>query len=209
MPPAKEKRAHREKTAIRRLFEEKRHIGGRLPSITEVPEEESQPEKQQEELPGLSVETPSSPEVTGFEDLTPEDFQTRKKGKRSEKATGLQVVLNAVRRDGFPHPREHQGFLMLPHEFKALLALESLAVVQVVYEVFERPIGWDDKAEVRGRREWARLSIRYFQMSCGMTLSQVQRGLKGALNRGYIVRRSRLGSYEYSIRWRETDQSSK
>jgi len=46
-------------------------------------------------------------------------------------------------------------------------------------------------------------------MSCGMTLSQVQRGLKAALNRGYIVRRSRLGSYEYSIRWRESDQTSK
>ena len=39
MPP-REKRAHREKTAIRRLFEEKRHIGGRLPYITEVAEEE-------------------------------------------------------------------------------------------------------------------------------------------------------------------------
>jgi len=207
MPP-REKRAHREKTAIRRLFEEKRHIGGRLPNITEVHEEERQPENQQEELAGLPAVSPSSPEVTEFEDVVPEDFQTRKKGKRSEKATGLQIVLNAVRRDGFPHPREGQGFLMLPHEFKALLALESLAVVQIVYEVFERTIGWEDKAEPRGRREWARLSIRYFQMSCGMTLSQVQRGLKGALNRGYIIRRSRLGSYEYSIRWRKSDQSS-
>ena len=203
MPP-REKRAHREKTAIRRLFEEKRHIGGRLPSITDVPEKEKQPE----ELPGLPVAPHPSPQVTDFEDLTPEDFQTRKKGKRSEKTTGLQVILNAVQRDGFPHPRERQGFLMLPHEFKALLALESLAVVQIVYEVFERTIGWEDKAEPRGRREWARLSIRYFQMSCGMTLSQVQRGLKGALNRGYIVRRSHLGSYEYSIRWRASDQSS-
>ena len=202
MPP-REKRADREKTAIRRLFEEKRHIGGRLPSITEVPGEE----KRQEELPTVPIANPSSPEVTDFQALTPEDFQTRKKGKRSEKATGLQVVLNAVRLNGFPHPREHQGFLMLPHEFKALLALESLAVVQVVYEVFERTIGWEDKAEVRGRREWARLSIKYFQMSCGMTLSQVQRGIKGALNRGYVVRRSRLGSYEYSIRWRESDHN--
>jgi hypothetical protein len=203
MPP-REKRADREKTAIRRLFEEKRHIGGRLPNITEVPGEE----KQQEELPIVPIANPSSPEATDFQALTPEDFQTRKKGKRSEKATGLQVVLNAVRLNGFPHPREHQGFLMLPHEFKALLALESLAVVQVVYEVFERTIGWEDKAEVRGRREWARLSIKYFQMSCGMTLSQVQRGIKGALNRGYIVRRSRLGSYEYSIRWRESNHDS-
>jgi hypothetical protein len=202
MPP-REKRADREKTAIRRLFEEKRHIGGRLPNITEVPGEE----KREEELPTVPISNPSSPEVTDFQALTPEDFQTRKKGKRSEKATGLQVVLNAVRLNGFPHPREHQGFLMLPHEFKALLALESLAVVQVVYEVFERTIGWEDKAEVRGRREWARLSIKYFQMSCGMTLSQVQRGIKGALNRGYVVRRSRLGSYEYSIRWRESDHN--
>jgi hypothetical protein len=206
--PSREERAHREKTAIRRLFEEKRHIGGRLPSITEVPEEKKQPVNQQEELPGLPVAPHPPPEVVDFEDLTPQDFLTRKKGKRSEKATGLQVVLNAVRRDGFPHPRERQGFLMLPHEFKALLALESLAVVQIVYEVFERTIGWEDKAEPRGRREWARLSIRYFQMSCGMTLSQVQRGLKGALNRGYIIRRSRLGAYEYSIRWRESGQSS-
>jgi len=97
---------------------------------------------------------------------------------------------------------------MLPHEFKALLALETLAVVQVVYEVFERTVGWEDKTNPRGSREWAKLSLRYFQLSCGMTLSQVQRGLKGALNRGYILRRSRLGFYEYSIRWRETNQSS-
>ena len=207
MPP-REKRTDREKTAIRRLFEEKRYIGGRLPTITDAPEEESPLEHQQAELLQPPVELPPSPEVTDFEDVTPEEFQTRKKGKRSEKATGLQIVLNAVRLNGFPHPREHQGFLMLPHEFKALLALEPLAVVQVVYEVFERTIGWEDKAATRGRREWARLSLRYFQMSCGMTLSQVQRGLKGALNRGYVVRRSRLGAYEYSIRWRESPQSS-
>ena len=207
MPP-KVKRTDREKTAIRRLFEEKRHIGGRLPTITEAPEEESPPENPQEELLQSPLMLPASPQATDFEDLTPEEIQTRKKGKRSEKTTGLQIVLNAVRLNGFPHPRERQGFLMLPHEFKALLALEPLAVVQVVYEVFERTIGWEDKSEARGRREWARLSIKYFQMSCGMTLSQVQRGLKGALNRGYIIRRSRLGAYEYSIRWRESDQSS-
>jgi hypothetical protein len=201
MPP-RENRAHREKTAIRRLFEEKRHIGGRLPHITEVAEEE----KPAEEAPRVLV-APYPSHETNFEDVTPDDFSPRKKGKRSDKATGLQVVLNAVRRDGFAHPRERQGFLMLPHEFKALLALEPLAVVQIVYEVFERTIGWEDKTEPRGRREWARLSIRYFQMSCGMTLSQVQRGLKGALNRGYIIRRSRLGSYEYSIRWRESHQN--
>src|SRR5919109_3060153 len=202
MPP-REKRAHREKTAIRRLFEEKRHIGGRLPHIPEVAEEEQQPD----EVSSLPVAPYPSPPPAAFEDITPEDFTPRKKGKRSDKATGLQLVLNAVRRDGFPHPRERQGFLMLPHEFKALVALEPLTVVQVVYEVFERTIGWEDKTEPRGRREWARLSIRYFQMSCGMTLSQVQRGLKGALNRGYIIRRSRLGSYEYSIRWREPNQN--
>jgi len=202
MPP-REKRAHREKTAIRRLFEEKRHIGGRLPHITEVAEEEQSPD----EVPRLPVAPLPSPHQAEFDDIAPEDFTPRKKGKRSDKATGLQLVLNAVRRDGFPHPHERQGFLMLPHEFKALLALEPLAVVQVVYEVFERTIGWEDKTEPRGRREWARLSLRYFQLSCGMTLSQVQRGLKGALNRGYIIRRSRLGSYEYSIRWREANQN--
>jgi hypothetical protein len=65
MPP-REKRAHREKTAIRRLFEEKRHIGGRLPSITEVFEEEKQPESQQEELRGLPVAPHPSAEVTDF-----------------------------------------------------------------------------------------------------------------------------------------------
>src|SRR5215510_1874706 len=203
MPP-RENRAHREKTAIRRLFEEKRHIGGRLPHITEVPEED----KQFDEVPSIPVAPNfSPPQVTDFADVTLEEFSPRKKGKRSDKATGLQVVLNAVRRDGFPHPRERHGFLMLPHEFKALLALEPLAVVQVVYEVFERTIGWEDKTEPHGRREWARLSLRYFQLSCGMTLSQVQRGLKGALNRGYIIRRSRLGSYEYSIRWRKSNQN--
>lgn len=191
---ASEKRRIKDKEATRRLFEEKRHIGGRLPDIlnptptpSPEPPTETFPER---EPPSHALTLPTS---------------TRTKGPRSQKRTGLQLILSELKQRGFPHPQVHGGFLMVPREFKALLSLEPLSVTQVVYEIFEQTIGWKDAREDHGRREWAKLSLRHFQLSCGMTLSQVQRGLKGALNSGYVIRRPRMGAYEYSIRWRDID----
>lgn len=113
--------------------------------------------------------------------------------------TGLHLMLP---HGGFTHP-ENGHYLMMPKEFKAILALETKAVAQVVYEVIDQTIGWEDPSGRGGRREWTRLSLRHFTNGCGMSLSQVQKGLKTALNNGYIIRRSRHGEYEYSIKWRE------
>ena len=182
------KKHQREQAAFRQLFEEKRHLGERLPDLVQTPPEEPQ----------------STPYVAPPPEVQPVVPQ-RKKGPRAQKVTGLHVVLHEVKQHGFPHPRKHGGFTMLPREFKALLALESLAVIQIVYEVFEQTIGWEDADGKHGRREWVKLSLRHFQFACGMTLSQVQRGLKGALNNGYILRRPRMGEFEYSIRWQESN----
>jgi hypothetical protein len=121
--------------------------------------------------------------------------------ERSPRKTGLYLMLPL---GGFTHP-ENGHYLMMPKEFKAILALETKAVAQVVYEVIDQTIGWEDPSGRGGRREWVRLSLRHFMHACSMSLSQVQKGLKTALNSGYIVRRPRQGEYEYSIRWREEE----
>ena len=92
---------------------------------------------------------------------------------------------------------------------KAILALEKKAVSQVVYEVIEQTIGWEDPGGRGGRHEWVRLSLRHFQMACAMSLSQAQSGLKIAIQNGYITRRpDRVhGGYEYSIVWRDSDHT--
>ena len=182
------KKHQREQAAFRQLFEEKRHLGERLPDLVQIPQEVLQPTPHASPIP--------TPEVVSV-------ALQRKKGPRAQKATGLHVVLHEVKQHGFPHPRQYGGFTMLPREFKALLALEPLAVIQVVYEVFEQTVGWEDSEGKYGRREWVKLSLRHFQLTCGMTLSQVQRGVKGALNNGYVLRRPRMGEFEYSIRWRD------
>jgi hypothetical protein len=57
---------------------------------------------------------------------------------------------------------------------------------------------------LHGRREWARLPLRHFELACGMDNMQVLRGLKRAMQRGYILRRPRLDSFEYAIRWADS-----
>ena len=117
--------------------------------------------------------------------------------------TGLHVVLQQIQRDGFPHPATG-GFVMVPRVIKALLCLEPLAVIQVVFEIFEQTVGWEDKKGLHGRREWARLPLRHFELACGMDNMQVLRGLKRAMQRGDILRRPRLDSFEYAIRWADS-----
>ena len=127
----------------------------------------------------------------------------RPRGKRADKVTGLHVVLQAIKRDGFPHPATG-GFIMVPRVMKALLSLEPVSVIQVVFEICEQTVGWADPRAEHGRREWARLSLRHFELACGMTTKQVTRGLKRAIQQGYILRRPRLDSFEYAIRWADS-----
>ncbi len=69
-------------------------------------------------------------------------------------------------------------------------------------------VGWEDKKGLHGRREWARLPLRHFELACGMDNMQVLRGLKRAIQRGYILRRPRLDSFEYAIRWADSSRLS-
>ena len=184
--PAK-RNAEREQAAMQKLFENRSYMGGRLPEILNPPPPEA-PAPQQF--------------VPTWEPVVPEPDADRPKRKaRNEKVTGLHVILHAIQRDGFPHPLEQGSFLMLPKVFKALLSLEPVAVIQVVYEIFEQTIGWTDSRSEHGRREWARLSLKHFELACGMNPAQVKRGIKRALQNGYILRRPRLDSFEYGIRW--------
>jgi hypothetical protein len=127
------------------------------------------------------------------EDLPPAHRPARK--------SGLYTVLHAAQQFGFTHPRD--GFwTMLPKEFQAILALESKDISQVVLEILMQTIGKvGDGAD--GRREWVALSYRHFARIGLMTSKAAQRGIKSALDKGYILRRN-VGArrYEYALRWR-------
>jgi len=106
--------------------------------------------------------------------------------------------------EGFTHPRDGQAS-NIAQEFKAVLARESKAVAQVVYEVIDQTVGWNAVSGYEGQREWAPLSLQHFVHACEMSISQVQKGVKTALSHEYIIRRplrSPSEGYEYAIRWR-------
>ena len=97
-------------------------------------------------------------------------------------------------------------------EFEAILALERKAVAQVILFVMQRTLGVPDTAEGRDeqgnlkRREWASFSHRELAERVMGSPTQVNEGLKIALERNYIERReagkTRGGvKYEYRIRW--------
>jgi len=185
--------------AFEKLMWERQYLGGRFPE----PSEEASSEAQAPPEQPSTQEAPQGPELTEGDSQDLLEGDRRGRGKRSDKVTGLHVVLQQIQRDGFPHPATG-GFVMVPRVIKALLCLEPLAVIQVVFEIFEQTVGWEDKKGLHGRREWARLPLRHFELACGMDNMQVLRGLKRAIQRGYILRRPRLDSFEYAIRWADS-----
>ena len=185
--------------AFEKLMWERQYLGGRFPEPSEEASADAQPPPEQPS----TQETPQDPEPPAGDSQGLLEGDRRGRGKRSDKVTGLHIVLQQIQRDGFPHPATG-GFVMVPRVIKALLCLEPVAVIQVVFEIFEQTIGWEDKKGLHGRREWARLSLRHFELACGMDNMQVLRGLKRAMQRGYILRRPRLGSFEYAIRWADS-----
>ncbi len=202
---AAKRNSSREQAAMQKLFEQRSYVGGRLPEILDPappPSALSNDNTQPSQIVPIWETTSREAQNVNFTqsiNLT-EDVRPKRKA-RSDKVTGLHIILNAIQRDGFPHPMIQGSFLMLPKVFKALLSLEPVAVIQVVYEIFDQTIGWTDDRGEYGRREWARLPLRHFEIACGMTSTQVKRGLKRALQKGYILRRPRLDSFEYGIRW--------
>ena len=185
--------------AFEKLMWERQYLGGRFPEPSEEASSDAQPPPEQPS----TQEAPPGPEPTQADSQDLLEGDRRGRGKRSDKVTGLHTVLQQIQRDGFPHPATG-GFVMVPRVIKALLCLEPLAVIQVVFEIFEQTVGWEDKKGLHGRREWARLSLRHFELACGMDNMQVLRGLKRAMQRGYILRRPRLDSFEYAIRWADS-----
>jgi hypothetical protein len=126
---------------------------------------------------------------------------------RPERKSGLYAVLHAARQHGFTPSKE--GFwVMLPKEFDAILALEHKAVAQVVLEILRQTIGTvvytQDGSTTR--KEWATISYRHFARAGLMASKAAQRGIKEALDKGYIERR-KVGArrYEYRLRWRGTN----
>jgi hypothetical protein len=130
-----------------------------------------------------------------------------------------------VQENGFTHP-SWGGWLQLPREFDAVLALENKAVVQIVLEIMRQTLGWvdptgqvDDQGKPR-RVEWVHLDYDHFIPLLGSSASQARRGIdtalkkkyieretiKVALERGYVtkddVKKSLTGKgFVYRIRW--------
>lgn len=115
-----------------------------------------------------------------------------------------------VQEHGFTHP-SWGGWLQLPREFDAILALERKPVAQIVLEVMRRTVGYVDPSgavDAQGRParvEWAPLTHQHLTAICGGSPSNAQAGLKIALAKRYIERRRAQdrphGPYEYRIRW--------
>jgi len=124
--------------------------------------------------------------------------------RRQPRKSGLYTILQAAQQHGITHPTVG-GFLQLPREFDAILALEQKAVAQVVLEVLRQTIGTPefDKHGHAQRREWATISQEHFARAGLMTKKAAWRGIKEALDKGYIKRR-KVGAqrFEYTIRWK-------
>lgn len=92
---------------------------------------------------------------------------------------------------------------MLPEEFSLILAHESKAVTQVLLETFLQTVGHPGDGP-GGRQLWRRLSIRHFVRKGLMSRSQAEEGIKQALAKGYLLRRS-CGKqrWEYAIHFRD------
>ena len=110
------------------------------------------------------------------------------------------LTLPRLQQHGFTHP-QNGYWLMMPQDFAVLVAYETKAVVQVVLEVLQRTIGAVGDGP-GGRKLWAELSTWECAKTGLMSHSAAQRGLKDAVERGYILRRSCEGHYEYALRWK-------
>ena len=163
---------------------------------------------QQAELTPAS-EPPLEPDKAGVRELLPPsqapkafDDTRRKKGARHEKVSGLHVRLEHIKYHGFEHPMVSKSFLMVsPDDFLALLSLEPLAVIQVVFVIWRETVGWEDPTGLYGRREWVGISPQDFERRGIAGRAQARRGLKRAEEQGYIRKRTAGNGFEYAVRW--------
>ena len=120
------------------------------------------------------------------------------------------VTLPQIQKHGFTHPANGR-FLMLPHEFDVVLALETKAVAQVILAVLRHTIGYPGDGP-NDRAIWAELSTYDLADTGLMSRSMAQRGLKDALQKGYLLRRemrapntpedAHVVRYEYAVKWK-------
>jgi hypothetical protein len=126
----------------------------------------------------------------------------RKKGARHEKVSGQHIRLEHIKYHGFEHPMVSKSFLMVsPDDFLALLSLEPLAVIQVVFVIWRETVGWEDPTGLYGRREWVGISPQDFERRGIAGRAQARRGLKRAEEQGYIRKRTAGNGFEYAVRW--------
>ncbi len=110
------------------------------------------------------------------------------------------LTLPDIQKHGFTHPANGH-FLMLPREYDVVAALESKAVAVVILAMLRRTVGVVGQGP-RDRGEWVNLSIHALADATLLPFSQAQKGLKDALEKGYVQRRKAGRSWEYSVRWR-------
>ncbi len=175
-PSKKQKDAELARKAFGEVFERNRETGY-TPKLTDLP-------------PADEIDKPE-PVVTPSPEKSIEPVVENKTVKK----TGLHLLLQRARTSGFTHPDEG-GWLMLPPEFDAVLALETKAVAQIVLEIMRQTIGYYD--EVNKRRQWAKIGHTHFY-KLGLSKSQTNTGLKKSLQQGYIIRHKSGDGYEYSI----------
>ena len=159
--------------------------------------------------PTPATEPPPEPDKADVRELAPPpqapkvfDNTRRKKGARHEKVSGLHVRLEHIKYHGFEHPMVSKSFLMVsPDDFLALLSLEPLAVIQVVFVIWRETVGWEDPTGMYGRREWVGISPQDFERRGIAGRAQARRGLKRAEEQGYIRKRTAGNGFEYAVRW--------
>jgi hypothetical protein len=117
------------------------------------------------------------------------------------------LTISQLQQRGFTHPQNGR-WLMLPREFKAIVAYESKAVVQVILEVLDRTIGVEGDGPY-GRGLWVELSAYDCAATGLMSYSAAQRGLATAIHKSYLRRKvlksDKHGtpiSYTYSLIWK-------
>jgi hypothetical protein len=113
----------------------------------------------------------------------------------------IEHTLYSLQAFGFTHPGNGR-YLMVPKEFQAILLLESKAVAAVGWEIMQQTIGWEGNG-LGGRREWAALTVRYFERAQILSRKNAEKGIARALAMGYIERRQRgKRGFAYRLRWK-------
>ena len=167
--------------------------------------------------PSWSSEKPDSPPIV--EPNAP-STETAEAKRREPRKSGLEIIRHRIEEMGFTHPKDGRWLMFPAIEFEAILALERKAVAQVVLFIMQRTLGVpnttegvDENGHMK-RREWVSFSHRELADRVMGSPTQVNQGLKIALDHKYIERREAGKTkggvrFEYRIRWKTSESSQK